>query len=477
MSRKTSGKTKKAAPISLAWLRQVIDREWPDDAPAKGSIVAVAAYFIKSGDPDGRNVFPAIDTMARDLRLGRHTILGVTKAMQAEGMLERVGKIRTGTINYRLRLEAVEVESVSDSASDSVPRSASSSAQRGTLPTTYDRKGVGGGGGDGSPDGNTPAAVATGSKTGDAKTIVPAVMIDDDRANRIIIDFITAFDARFAKRERSSTVATQRLEPHRDKLRLQIVTKIDAGWPQDHLIDRIIAGLPADDRKIGTLTGLVASKLHRIPDKPDATARQLITEREVAAAAAIKKKEADRKRKEADRKREIELAALQAQRTLEAKIKRREDAIADLRAAVTENGQHSDIEGAVASILMTIDAGADTTDDPEAARLDRKIADAITKQAEGLRRAYRERCEHIDQLIIDAQRALGRNGCAWHDYDARINAALAAAGIDRNDIKKPSNHFATIRVLNDLVSSEQHITAHNEQPTNTQAPVGVGDMW
>ncbi len=339
--------------MSLAWLRQVIDREWPDDAPAKGSIVAVAAYFIKSGDPDGRNVFPAIDTMARDLRLSRHTVLGVTKAMQAEGMLERAGKIRTGTINYRLRLEPIEAENVSGGASDSVPSSVSSSAQRGTLPTTYDRKGVGGGG-EGSPDGNTPAAVATGSETGDIKTITTAAIIHDDRANHIITDFITAFDARFAKRERSNTVAIQRLEPTHSKLRTEIVAKIDAGWPQDHLIERIIAGLPGDERKIDTLTGLVATKLSRLPDQPDHTARKIIADRSITAEAARKIDAAERK---------TEQTAEERQATHDAKI-RRGDALRAYRRAVRKLHPDRDADAEMKMLAAELDTllGGDEAD-------------------------------------------------------------------------------------------------------------------
>ena len=354
--------------MSLAWLRQVIDREWPDDAPAKGSIVAVAAYFIKSGDPDGRNVFPAIDTMARDLRLSRHTVLGVTKAMQAEGMLERAGKIRTGTINYRLCLEPVEAENVSGSASDSVPSSVSSSAQRGTLPTTYDRKGVGGGGGgEGSPDGNTPAAVATGSETGDIKTITTAVMIHDDRANHIITDFITAFDARFAQLNRKDP---QRLEPHNDKLRRAIITKTDAGWPQHHLIDRITADLP---RNIHSITGLIASKIAALPDKPDATALAFILADDAATKlrqAAIDLRQSQENGKAADELRE--------------RRDRRNRAIREFERAVRRVGT-PDVDEVVREMVASLDDEAQYCDDPEAWPLSEAWVECLGIETEILR--------------------------------------------------------------------------------------------
>jgi len=356
VSRKTSGKTKKAAPISLAWLRQVIDREWPDDAPAKGSIVAVAAYFIKSGDPDGRNVFPAIDTMARDLRLGRRTVLDVIKAMQAESMLERVGKIRTGTINYRLRLEAVEVESVSDSASDSVPSSASSSAQRGTLPTTYDRKGVGGGGGgEGSPDGNTPAAVATGS------------IINDDRANQIIAEFITAFDARLAQLNRKDT---QRLEPHNDKLRRAIITKTDAGWPHLHTIDRITDDLP---RTIHSITGLITSKIADLPDKPDATALAFILNDEAAA-----------KLKQAETGLRQDQETCEAANDIRERRDRRARAIREFRRAVRNSGA-ADVDEAVNEMVASLDDEGRNESNPEAWPLSQTWVEFLKDETDLLR--------------------------------------------------------------------------------------------
>ena len=435
MSRKTSGKTKKAAPIKLAWLDQLIRHKWPDK-PAKNSMIAVGAILATYADPDGRNCFPSVRTVAGDAGIKYATAIDCIKTMRSAGMLEREGKASNGQNRYRLCLVAMPDETLPD-IDQTALSVAPSVAPRGTQLPTLDRKGEGGG--DRSPADDAPPAVVAGINT------------DDDRANQIIGEFITAFDATFAKRERSSTVATQRLEPHHDKLRRQIVTKIDAGWPQDHLIDRIIGGLPPDERKINTLTGLTASKLQRIPDQPDAAARTVINAREVAATAQLKRKEAERKRREAE-KVEKEAADLQEKKS------RRSKAIRDYRHVAKVYGAFADVDAGVAEMVADLDDEAqheETPQDIEAYPLSETWIEMLITEANELRQAAKAQRQEVDQLVGDAENAL-----ATYGYDAPliqhlIGKWLTQAGLDRKSIYAIRHRDAAIASLRVLIERNQ----------------------
>jgi len=485
MSRKKAGKTKKAAPIKLAWLDQIIRHEWPDK-PAKNSMIAVGAILATYADPDGRNCFPSVRTIAGDAGIKYATAIDCIKTMRSAGMLEREGKASNGQNRYRLCLVAMPDETLPDIEQTALSV-APSVAPRGTQLPTLDRKGEGGG--DSSPDGNTPAAVATGSKTGDAKTIMPAVMIDDDRANRIIIDFITAFDARFAERARGKTVATQRLEPHHDKLRLQIITKIDAGWPQDHLIDRIIGGLPGEDRGIRYLTGFVASKIEKLPDRPDHTAQLIINEGKVAAAAQIKLDEADRKRRETDK-------ADQAERLLEHQTDRRNQAINRYRQALERYGTSDDIDASVTNYVSWLDSTAD--EEP----LDRQAGWPLSKEwiaeVEDEIKYMTDYAKEGEQKFHEALGELNLAhyyfGITEDDADRELEQIMAQVGLSSATMSKPRNVDQSIAAIKSHIDERwgdvmrttgktMHELAHEKMsatvidPQLNHIPETAGDIW
>jgi len=446
MSRKKAGKAKKAAPIKLAWLDQIIRHEWPDK-PAKNSMIAVGAILATYADPDGRNCFPSVRTVAGDAGIKYATAIDCIKTMRSAGMLEREGKASNGQNRYRLCLVAMPDETHPD-IDQTALSVAPSVAPRGTQPPTLDCKGEGGG--DRSPAGDTPTAVAAGANTRDAKTITTEVLIDDDRANQIIGEFITAFDATFANRERSSTVATRRLEPHNDKLRRQIITKIDAGWPLDHLIDRILADIP-NDYKINSLTGLAAYKLQQLPDKPDATAYTVIKTREVAATAQLKLDEADRKRREAE-KADKDAADLQEKKS------RRSKAIRDFRQVAYVYGAFTDLDAGVAQVVADLDDEAQYEETPQAIEawpLSDCWIEFINTEANELRNAAKAQRQEIDQLVGDAEKEF-----ATHGYNAPlmkhlIDKWLTTAGLDRKSIYAIRNRDAAIASLRALIERNQ----------------------
>jgi len=412
MSRKKAGNAKKAAPIKLAWQDQIIAAEWPEK-PARASIYAVAMMLASFADRDGGGACPAVATIASKLRVKRQTVCDVLGIMVEGGHLAKTGRTAYGTVIYSLCLTR-HTESTAG-----VPHAVS---PRGTQLPTLDRKGEGGG--DRSPADDAPTAVVAGINT------------DDDRANQIIGEFITAFDATFAKRERSSTVATQRLEPHHDKLRRQIITKIDAGWPLDHLIDRIIADLP-DDYKINSLTGLTASKLQRIPDQPDAAARTVIKTREVAAAAQIKLDEADRKQRETIQKR------------------RRDDALDRYRKTLIEYRWVDDVDAEVAAFIEindTEDGTFDSLAQREAWQLCDEWIGAVEYEIKWVIENASTARKTIDALIKDTRKALDYEGCPSKHWDERIASALAAANLDLDKITMHANHDLACKTLRGYIN-------------------------
>lgn len=357
---------KKAAPIKLAWQDQIIAAEWPEK-PARATIYAVAMMLASFADRDGSGACPAVGTIASALRVKRQTVCDVLAMMVDADHLTKTGRTAYGTTIYSLRLKRHTETTLA------VPHAVS---PRGTQLPTLDRKGEGGG--DSSPGTDTPTAVVAGTNTDDIKTIKRAATLGDQHADLTVASFVTDFDATFAKRERSSTVAAQRLEPTHSKLRTEIVAKIDAGWPQDHLIDRLIASLPADDRKISTLTGLVANKLSRLPNAPDYTARQIINDRNIATEATRK------------------LDAARAQHELDTKSKRREEAITRYRKALKRYGKVTDLEtldAEVASMVQSLDDEAQYDDDPAAWPLSATWIEFIDTETELVRKGTSEKLE------------------------------------------------------------------------------------
>ena len=144
MSRKKLSKTKKAAPIKLAWLEQIIKHDWPTK-PAKGSMIATAAILATYANPDGQDCYPAISTVAVQARIKPQTVIDCIKAMRAAGMLEMQGKVHTGQNRYRLCLAAMPDETLPD-IKHIAPSIASSIAPRDTQLPTLERKREGGGG-------------------------------------------------------------------------------------------------------------------------------------------------------------------------------------------------------------------------------------------------------------------------------------------------------------------------------------------
>jgi hypothetical protein len=424
VSRKKSAPAKKAAPIKLRWIEQVIEHEWPEK-PARLAIVGVAAVLQKYGDPGGGGICPARGTIAATLRIKPQTLDDVLELMIGAGMLAKTGRTRYGTMIYRLCLSG-HTSSI-DAVPDAVPHAVARETHN---PQPSTDKGEGGGD---TPGADAPAARVAGLNTGDTETVEPAVLIEGDRADDLIIDFIAAFQAAFAKRERGKTTSMQHLEPSHGKLRTAIITKLDAGWPRDHLIDRIINTLP-DDRKIDTLSGLVTYRLSQLPDAPDATARKIIEKAKVDAEAKRKKAEAKRKQAEADaeaeRARRERDAARQAKRELDRKTKRREDAIAAYRVALEPCTNITDIDAKVASLIAELDAGADTQPDPVAARLSDWWIKEITARTSAV------------QTIVNRY------------YDARFDLTMAFSYFGIDDAEREANE---VRILSEV--GLNHFTA------------------
>jgi hypothetical protein len=256
-------------------------------------------------------------------------------------MLAKTGRTRYGTIIYRLCLSG------HTSSIDAVPDAVPHAVPLGTHnPQPSTDKGEGGGD---TPGADAPAARVAGLNTGDTETIEPAATIDGEHADQLVTEFIAAFHATFAKRERSKTTPMQHLEPSHQKLRTGIVTKLDAGWPRDHLIERIINILP-DDRKIDILSGLVAHKLSQLPDAPDAT----------AIAHAV---EVEAKRRIDDAERKTEQTAEQRQATREAEY-RRSAAIKDYRRAVRKHHPDRNADEETRQMVQELDAEAEHESDP-----------------------------------------------------------------------------------------------------------------
>ena len=445
MSRKKLSKTKKAAPIKLAWLEQIIKHDWPTK-PAKGSMIATAAILATYANPDGQDCYPAISTVAVQARIKPQTVIDCIKAMRVAGMLEMQGKVHTGQNRYRLCLAAMPDETLPD-IEQIASSIASSIASRDTQLPTLERKREGGG--DSSPAGNTPAAVATGSNIGDTTTTRIAVMIHGEHADLIVSEFVAAFDAKFAQRARRSTVAAQRLEPHQPKLRTAIITKIDAGWPQDHLIDRIIPTLPADDRII-YLTSLVASKLTQLPDEPDHDARRFITAQEVTAAAEHSLKEAELKLQE-------QTQADHLKRDHATALRHRKKAITKLRAAVVKYSIAPDKDAELAKIVAEIDAEAEHEDDSAGWPLSEGWLEVIHDEIDSLK----YECEHkkiVIDLINKARHILGRNGISHDNQDRCIDERLSAHNLDRGKINI-WQYPEAISVLTTFIAESEHAIA------------------
>lgn len=341
MSRKKSA-PKKAAPIKLVWQEQIIRHEWPDK-PRKKEIICTAAVLVGYASLDGRDCFPTIKTVAREAGMKPKTVIDCIRAMRKAGMLEASGKASTGANRYTLRLVAVPDETHPDTE-QIAPSVAPSVAPRGTQPPTLDRKGEGGGD---APGADAPAARVAGTKTADIKTIEPAVIIDGDRANELVKDFIAAFTPAYATR--SKTKGERKLEPTHRALRTAIITKLDAGWQRDHLIERITADMP-DDRKITTLNGLVSYKLSELPDAPDAT----------AIAHAV---EVEAKRRIDDAERKTEQTAEERQATHEAQLKR-EYWLRAFRRAVRKHHPDRDADAEMRMLEVELDAEAEHESDP-----------------------------------------------------------------------------------------------------------------
>jgi hypothetical protein len=369
LSRKKSAPAKKAAPIKLAWVGQIIRHEWPDK-PRKTSIIATAAVLAEYASLDGRDCFPTINTVAREVGIKPATVIDCIKAMRKAGLLEASGKASTGANRYTLRLVAVPDETHPDTE-QIAPSVAPSVAPRGTQPPTLDRKGEGGGD---APGADAPAARVAGLNIGATETIKPLVTIDGEHADQLVTEFIADFEPAYAKRSKNAN--GRNLEPSHRALRTGIITKLDAGWPCDHLIDRIIADLP-DDRKINTLTGIVAHKLSELPNAPDATA--------LAHTIA-----AEAKRRIDDAERKTEQTAETESIDREARF-RRKQAINAYRRAVAKYRPAIDADKATREMVQSLDAEGQDDDDPAAWPLSPLWVEWMHNEIDELRQEHQAR--------------------------------------------------------------------------------------
>jgi hypothetical protein len=365
LSRKKSAPAKKAPPIKLRWIEQVIDHDWPEK-PARLAIVGVAAVLQKYGDPGGGGICPARGTIAATLRIKPQTLDDVLELMIGAGMLAKTGRTRYGTMIYRLCLSG-HTSSI-DAVPDAVPHAVPLGTHK---PPPSTDKGEGGGG---TPGADAPAARVAGLNTGDTETIKPLVTIDGEHADQLVTGFIADFKPAYAKRSKNAN--GRNLEPSHRALRTGIITKLDAGWPCDHLIDRIIADMP-DDRKINTLTGIVAHKLSELPNAPDATA--------LAHTIA-----AEAKRRIDDAERKTEQTAETESIDREARF-RRKQAIKAYRRAVAKYRPAIDADKATREMVESLDAEGQDDDDPAAWPLSPLWVEWMHNEIDELRQEHQAR--------------------------------------------------------------------------------------
>jgi len=417
MSRKKAGKPKKAAPIKLAWQDQIIAAKWPEK-PARTSVYAVAMMLASFADRDGSGACPAVATIASKLRVKRQTVCDVLGIMVEGGHLTKTGRTAYGTVIYSLCLTR-HTESTAG-----MPHAVS---PRGTQLPTLDRKGEGGGGN--APFGDTPTAVASGQD-----------------ADRIIAEFRSAFETRFATRSNDKPIEPRRLEPSNQLLRQQIITKIDAGWPQDHLIDRVL-NLINHDKPIGSLTGLVRHHLSQLPDQPDYDAH-LITDQGVKAMATAMLKEAERKQAQQD----------QSANDVRERRSRRNRAIKRFSHNLKVYGVFDDHEAGMAQLIAEYDSEAQYESKPElreAWPLSDQWIEEVLGETEEYRDAWKAQRQEINQLMGDARHTLATHRLDPQLIDSWIDEALTAAGLDRESIYAIRHRDAAIATLRALTDRNQ----------------------
>jgi hypothetical protein len=266
-------KAKKSAGMVLRWNHQVQGHKW-QGKPHRTAIIAVAAVLVAHADSDGGECWPSIDTISRNAGVKRNTACDALAKLQTAGMLTPHGKTKWGTVNYTLRLVAVSDEILPKDA-PSIPSSIPSSIPRDTQPHTSEVN---------TEEDEDKAPAIVGVNAASAGTTKPPC-IEGHEADHIIATFAAAFDAKWLIRPRGKTTPLAALQPSNEKLRAAIITKIDAGWPINHLIDRTLIDITTNERKIGNLSSVTASILNSLPADLDATARKAIEAEKVAAGA------------------------------------------------------------------------------------------------------------------------------------------------------------------------------------------------
>jgi hypothetical protein len=188
--------TSKNVPITFVWMALVQDHDWPERStnekiPSRVQIVAVAFVLLRHADADGRNVFPAVGTVAELAGVGLATVRNVYRVMRGEGFLRPDGNGRHRTVKYRLIYPSLSSQI---DPSGSIPLSKSrQTTNRTELPSAHS-----------SPKGDIVAPSANTERS----VSVPRVEVDEGVLERNRLEFLRPF---FERGERVSYPETRKM--------------------------------------------------------------------------------------------------------------------------------------------------------------------------------------------------------------------------------------------------------------------------
>jgi len=181
--------TSKNVPITFVWMALVQDHDWPERStakkiPSRVQIGAVAFVLLRHADADGRNVYPAVGTVAELAGVGLATVRNVYQVMRGEGFLRPDGNGRHRTVKYRLIYPSLSSQI---DPSGSIPLSKSrQTTNRTELPSAHS-----------SPKGDIVAPSANTERS----VSVPKVEVDRDSIELKTVEFMRPF---FERGERVS---------------------------------------------------------------------------------------------------------------------------------------------------------------------------------------------------------------------------------------------------------------------------------
>jgi hypothetical protein len=280
---------KRGKPITFAWRDRIRTELWGREhgTPNHTQMIAVAAVLEAYANPDGSNVRPSLATIAREAGTNRNTANEAIRAMEQRSLLRRTGKAAKGVIVYRLQLPTPDTEPEPTSSPASSNRSSNrSSIKLDTQPTTNHPKG--GGGGDSAAGGlaATPQPATAQTAEANQPTGQPAATGTDTTSSQpdphALNQLHRTFDlieTNLRNRRRTNGSEPLRIKRYNQPLRTITASRLETGWTPEQIATEATCDLPADERKISSVTGLICKQISQLPAQPETrpTSRQHTT--------------------------------------------------------------------------------------------------------------------------------------------------------------------------------------------------------